>query len=84
MDTAEIIEQEHLLSSEVKRKLKLCIEEANKLTLRDVRCPYCSFLVTRVFSDARGHYLVKCHKCKTQSVLNLAYFRKQRGIGRRK
>ena len=74
-----------VLSAEEKRKrLALSASEAEGLTLRDIRCPYCDFIITRVFSDASGHYLAKCQKCKRQVVLNFAYFRRQKGIGKRK
>ena len=74
-----------VLTAEEKRKrLELSAKESERLTLRDIRCPYCNFILTRVFSDAGGHYLAKCQKCKRQIVLNLAYFRRQKGIGKRK
>lgn len=31
-----------------------------------------------VFSDCTGHLTIRCRKCKTVSVLNLAYFRRHR------
>ena len=71
-----------LPTPEIQRKLELCVKEAAGLTLRDVRCPFCNFLVSRVFSDVGGHYLAKCQKCKKESILNFAYFRRQRGIRR--
>lgn len=74
-----------VLTAEEKRKrLELSRKESEGLTLRDIRCPYCNFIITRVFSDAGGHYLAKCQKCKQQVVLNFAYFRRQKGIGKRK
>lgn len=62
----------------VQEKLRLSADEVEDLTERDVRCPYCGFLVTRVFPDAAGHLGVSCRKCKRQMVLNLAYFRRRK------
>lgn len=62
----------------VREKLRLSADEVEDLTERDVRCPYCGFLVTRVFPDAAGHLGVSCRKCKRQMVLNLAYFRRRK------
>ena len=50
------------------------------LTLRDVRCPRCGYLIIKVYSDPIGHIRPKCPKCKAVDTLDLAYFRRQRGI----
>lgn len=73
-----------LTAEEKRRRLELSRKESEGLTLRDIHCPYCNFIITRVFSDAGGHYLAKCQKCKRQVILNFAYFRRQKGIGKRK
>ena len=49
--------------------------ETQNLTLRDITCPYCGFLVERVFSDITGHKMIYCKKCKEQYPVNLGYFR---------
>ena len=59
-------------------------EEAVDLTLREIRCPRCNFVIDKVFSDATGHFLSKCPKCKAQYIMNFAYFRRQKGIRRLK
>ena len=61
---------------ETQKKLDLCEEEAADLTLREIRCPRCNFVIDKVFSDAKGHFLSKCPKCKAQYIMNFAYFRK--------
>ena len=38
----------------------------------------------RVFSDVSGHFISKCPKCKSQYIMNFAYFRKQKGSWRLK
>lgn len=73
-----------VLTAEKTEKLARSAREADGLALRDIRCPYCGFVITRVFSDVQGHYLAKCRKCKRQTVLNFAYFRSLNGIGKRK
>lgn len=52
-------------------KLRLARSETEGLSLRDIRCPYCGFLVERVFSD-----VVHCRKCKEEYPVNLGYFRR--------
>lgn len=41
-------------------------------------CPYCGFLVERVFSDASGHKMIYCKKCKEEYPVNLGYFRRMK------
>lgn len=67
---------------EAKRKIDLSRKEVDGLTLRDVKCPYCGFVISRVYPDVQGHIMAKCQKCKNVMTLNLAYFRRQKGIGR--
>ena len=61
---------------DVRRKLLQSRIEADELSQREIRCPHCGFLIQKVYSDATGHLSIKCQKCKSVSVLNLAYFRK--------
>jgi len=51
--------------------------------MRDINCPYCGFLVDRVFSDATGHKMVFCKKCKEEYPVNLGYFRRMRAWRRK-
>ena len=62
---------------EIRKKAALSRIEAKDLRERSIKCPECGYQIGVVFSDAKGHISVKCQKCKTVSVLNLAYFRKQ-------
>jgi phage FluMu protein Com len=57
-------------------KLRLSRHETEGLSLRDIRCPYCGYLVERVFSDVTGHKMVHCRKCKEEYPVNLGYFRR--------
>jgi uncharacterized protein YbaR (Trm112 family) len=66
------------LSTDVLRKLSISRRESAALTLREIHCPYCSFLVEKVFSDATGHKMVYCRKCKTEYPINLGYFRRMK------
>ena len=72
------------LAPDVEAKLTVCAEEAKGLTMREIRCPYCGFVITRVFSDVSGHYLARCRKCKHEFILNFAYFRRQKGFGKKR
>jgi len=49
-------------------------EEAQEFVERELKCPECGYLVAYAFSDATGHFKIRCKKCKTVSVLNFAYF----------
>ncbi len=62
-------------------RLERSKEEAAGLTLREIHCPYCGFLIDKVFSDATGHKMITCRKCKCEYPINLGYFR---SIKRRK
>ena len=66
------------------RRLDLSVSESENLSLREIRCPRCNYLIIKVYSDSIGHIRPKCPKCKAEDTLNLAYFRRQKGIGKRK
>ena len=59
----------------IKRKLDLSKQETIDLAQRDLRCPNCHFLVSKVYGDASGHIEFKCPKCKDIYVINFNYFR---------
>lgn len=71
-------------SPEWQRRLDLSASESENLSLREIRCPRCNYLIIKVYSDSIGHIRPKCPKCKAEDTLNLAYFRRQKGIGKRK
>ena len=54
------------LSADNRYKLLLSRSESAGLQLREIHCPYCGFLVERVFSDVTGHKMVYCKKCKEE------------------
>ena len=64
---------------EARRKAELSRQETESLIERELRCPECGYKAGTVFSDCRGHMTIRCRKCKTTSVLNLAYFRRKKG-----
>ena len=66
------------VAPEVQKRLLLSRVEAETLKERDILCPICGYRIQRVFSDATGHLSVKCQKCKSVNVLNLAYFRRMK------
>ncbi len=61
----------------IQRKLDLSKQETVDLAQRDLRCPNCKFIVTKVYGDIRGHMEFKCPKCREIYVVNLSYFREQ-------
>lgn len=66
------------VSEETRRKAELSRKEAESLVERDLKCPECGYKAGTVFSDCTGHLTIRCRKCNTVSVLNLAYFRRHR------
>ena len=66
------------VSEETRRKAELSRKEAESLVERDLKCPECGYKAGTVFSDCTGHLTIRCRKCKTVSVLNLAYLRRHR------
>ena len=66
------------LSPDVSRKLSDSRRQSAALTLREIHCPFCSFLVEKVFSDAAGHKMVYCRKCKSEYPINLGCFRRMK------
>ena len=66
------------LSPDVSRRLSDSRRQSAALTLREIHCPFCSFLVEKVFSDAAGHKMVYCRKCKSEYPINLGCFQKLR------
>ncbi len=65
-------------SEETLQKIDRSFRECAKLSERSLKCPYCTFVLDGIFSDASGHIRIKCPKCKAVMVLNLAYFRRRR------
>ncbi len=70
--------QKNNIPPEIKRKLQISKSETDTLALREIRCPYCGYLVERVFSDASGHKMIYCKKCKEEYPINLGYFRRMK------
>ena len=65
-------------NEEIRMKAELSRKEAESLIERDLKYPECGYKAGTVFSDCTGHLTIRCRKCKTVSVLNLAYFRRHR------
>ena len=61
----------------IQRKLDLSKQETVDLAQRDLRCPNCRFIITKVYGDIRGHMEFKCPKCREIYVVNLTYFRER-------
>ena len=65
-------------TEEARRRAELSRREAKEYVERILKCPECGYMVGMAYSDSLGHLKIKCQKCKTVSVLNLAYFRRQK------
>lgn len=76
MSAAVKVYRQTAVSAENMQKLRLSRSETEGLRLREIRCPYCGYLVERVFSDITGHKMVFCKKCKEEYPVNLGYFRR--------
>jgi phage FluMu protein Com len=70
-----MIPNELHVSKEDQIKLDISKQETINLRQRDLRCPNCKYLITKLYSDISGHMQFKCPKCKEVYVLNLALFR---------
>ena len=66
------------IPAEIRYKLERSKAEAKGLKQRVIHCAYCGFPIDRVFSDAAGHKLVVCRKCKASYIINLGCFRIQK------
>ena len=73
-----MIHRSPYVTESVRQKAAASEREAEDLVSRSLRCPNCGYVVGVVFSDATGHMRTKCQKCKAVSVLNLAYFHRQK------
>lgn len=73
-----MINRTRTVSEETLRRAELSRQEAKEFIERELKCPMCGFLIGTAFSDSRGHIKMKCQKCKTISVLNFAYFCRQK------
>ena len=68
----------------VRRLLAQSRIESDSLNERDLLCPECGFRIQTLYSDVAGHLRVKCPKCKGIFILNLAYFRRVKGLQRKR
>lgn len=65
-------------SPEIARKLQLSREEAEKIKTREMRCPFCGFLVRIIPENQTDVVFVYCRKCKFDGPLSPAYFRRMK------
>ena len=69
------------ISEETKKKILQSQEDAKGLEKRDIRCPVCGYLYTTLYNYNNPIIDFRCRKCKLETPLNLAYFRKMRQQG---
>lgn len=56
-------------------KLALSRAGAEKLELRQIKCPNCGFYLLDVYGRDHHYTRVKCRKCKFNDVIDTALFR---------
>lgn len=75
--------QEDKLQPYLQEKLDKSQIGMEKVTMREIKCPFCNFCVDIVGSDVTsGHKLVYCRKCKRRYIISYAHFRRQARFGR--
>lgn len=67
-----------VLSPEIVRRLQLSREEAKKVETREMRCPFCGFLVRIIPVTQTEIIYAYCRKCKFDGPLSPAYFRRMK------
>lgn len=78
MSNVQTFRQKAELSPDILAKLIKSKQETEYLVMRNICCPFCGFLVEKVFSDISGHKQIYCKKCKQEYIINLGYFRRQK------
>jgi len=66
------------MTPETQSKVERSRTESLDLSERPLYCPHCHHYVASLFSDASGHFKIKCPNCKTTTPYNMGYFRKRR------
>ena len=66
------------VSAAVLDKLELSRQMAEKVPTRQMRCPYCGYLVRIIPVTQTEVVYVKCQKCKFDGPLSPAYFRRMK------
>jgi len=66
------------MSAVLKDKVERSYTESLDLSERELRCPHCGRFIATLYSDTTGHFKAKCGNCKSVTVYNLGYFRRNR------
>ena len=74
----ETIERYSKPFPDLQEKLARSRAEAEKLELRQVKCPNCGFYLLDVYGRDHHYTRVKCRKCKFNEVIDTALFRTAR------
>lgn len=72
---SETIERYSKPVPDLQEKLARSRAEAEKLELRQIKCPNCGFYLLDVYGKDHHHTRVKCRKCKFNEVIDTALFR---------
>jgi len=69
---------------DLQEKLEASRAGAEKLELREIKCPVCGFYLLDVYGRDHHFTRVKCRKCKFDEVIDTALFRTMERRRRRK
>lgn len=72
---SETIERYSKPIPDLQEKLALSRAGAEKLELRQIKCPNCGFYLLDVYGRDHHYTRVKCRKCKFNEVIDTALFR---------
>ena len=72
---SETIERYSKPVSDLQEKLSQSRAGAEKLELRQIKCPNCGFYLLDVYGRDHHYTRVKCRKCKFNEVIDTALFR---------
>lgn len=72
---SETIERYSKPVPDLQEKLARSRAEAEKLELRQIKCPNCGFYLLDVYGRDHHYTRVKCRKCKFNEVIDTALFR---------
>ena len=61
------------ISDAVRIKALWSQRECMNMNSKPVRCPHCNFTMIHAYEDVKGHYRMKCPKCKNISDMTIDY-----------
>ena len=65
----------------IRKKRYVIIQQTQGMTVKKVRCAYCSFRTIDKYEDLVGHFSAQCPRCGQIVVYNAADCRRLKGFG---